>query len=71
MTGACGDVSIARRCLAIGAAALMVTALGACRGDEQGRPLTYEKGVYGGQPDESLSEEQRRELNRRAASSYN
>lgn len=28
--------------------------LSSCREDEQGRPLTYEKGVYGGAEDQPL-----------------
>jgi len=37
----------------------------ACNEAEQNRPLTYEKGVYGGAEDQKLTEEQRRELRRR------
>jgi hypothetical protein len=47
-------------------AALAVT-LGACRQEEQGRPLYYEKGVYQGQPDTKLTDEQLRELQYRGA----
>ena len=31
--------------------------LSGCREEEQGRPLSYDKGVYGGQADNSLSAE--------------
>jgi len=34
--------------------------LGACREDEQGRPLGYNKGNYAGKPDTALSDEARR-----------
>ncbi|MEM1044862.1 MAG: hypothetical protein AAGL24_01870 [Pseudomonadota bacterium] len=47
---------------AIGTAALLLTA---CNEGELGRPLTFDKGVYGGPQDEVLTEEQRRELRRR------
>ncbi len=47
---------------AIGTAALL---LAACNESELDRPLTYDKGVYGGPQDEVLTEEQRRELRRR------
>ncbi len=36
--------------------------LGACREDEQGRVLIYEKGVYLGKPDTPVSEDARRAL---------
>lgn len=41
-------------------------ALSACRSEEQGRPLRFEKGTYGGAPDTALSEEVRRNLRARA-----
>lgn len=44
------------------AAAGLALALSACRENEQDRPLTFEKGVYGGKPDQALSEEKRDEL---------
>lgn len=36
--------------------------LGACRDDEQGRSLAYDKGNYAGKPDAQLSEGARRSL---------
>ncbi len=39
----------------------------ACDQDEQGRILTYEKGVYLGQPDTQLSDQQVDQLRQRAA----
>ncbi len=41
-------------------------ALSACRQEEQGRPLRFEKGTYGGVMDTALSEEVRRNLRARA-----
>ena len=40
-------------------------AVSACNEEEQGRPLSFEKGVYGGQPDSELSEATRKELRAR------
>ncbi len=39
--------------------------LAACDENEQNRPLTYKKGVYGGAVDQELTDDQRRELRRR------
>jgi len=39
--------------------------LGACRENEQNRPLHLEKGTYSGQPDTELTEDQRRALQQR------
>ncbi len=44
---------------------LLAAGLSACRDSEQGRPMAYEKGVYGGQQDESLSDEARERLRQR------
>lgn len=43
---------------------VMATGLivGACRENEQGRPLAYQKGHYAGNPDTPISEEARRSL---------
>ena len=49
--------------LAIAAVALGTSA---CREEEQGRPLNYEKGIYLGKSDTSLSSEQLRELTSRS-----
>jgi len=44
---------------------LMVLGLAACNEDELNRPLSYDKGVYGGAEDRELDEAERRELRRR------
>lgn len=49
--------------LAISAVALGTSA---CREEEQGRPLNYEKGIYLGKSDTSLSSEQLRDLTSRS-----
>ncbi len=41
-------------------------ALGACREDEQGRVVWFEKGVYLGNPDTPISADTRRALNARS-----
>ncbi len=43
----------------------LTSVLSACREEEQGRPLNYEKGTYLGKMDSSLNNEQLRELNSR------
>lgn len=45
----------------------MAAGLAGCRDDEQGRPLMYEEGVYGGQHDDPLTEEARERLRQRHA----
>ena len=50
------------RAATIGAAIVAVSSLAGCRDEEQGRPLSYEKGVYQGALDEPIDEETRREL---------
>jgi len=40
-------------------------ALGACREDEQGRPLQYHKGRYSGKPDTEISAAARRSIHAR------
>ena len=42
-------------------------AMQGCREDEQDRPLTYDKGVYRGQPDQALNEQQVETLRQRSA----
>jgi hypothetical protein len=59
-------VTISKHILTVSAVILLAAGLAACREDEQGRPLSYEKGVYAGQSDEPLSEEARRQLDQRA-----
>jgi len=51
---------------AVGAVYLAAVALAGCRSEEQGRLTNYEPGVYKGKPDTELTEDQRRELMRRA-----
>ncbi|MCB1478392.1 MAG: hypothetical protein KDJ62_05885 [Rhodobiaceae bacterium] len=46
------------------AAGLALT-LSACRENEQDRPLTFDKGTYGGAPDQALSEQDRDDLRAR------
>ena len=46
---------------------MLSLAVGACREEEQDRILIQEKGVYQGQADSPLSEEQLRELRFRAS----
>ncbi len=53
--------------LALSLTALSILVLGACREEEQDRILMQQKGVYQGQADEPLSEEQLRELRFRAS----
>jgi hypothetical protein len=43
----------------------LTSVLSACREEERGRPLNYEKGTYLGKVDSSLNNEQLRELNSR------
>ena len=43
------------------------TGLSACREDEQGRPMTKQKGVYEGQADEKLAEDRLLDLRSRAS----
>lgn len=53
--------------MAIGGSLLLGLSLTACRKEEQGRALQYEKGTYLGKPDEGLSEEDLMELRQRAS----
>ena len=41
-------------------------AIGACRKEEQNRPLQFDKGTYLGEQDQSLTEDQLGELRNRA-----
>lgn len=50
---------------AVAMALAVAVALAGCRADEQDRPVALEKGVYQGQKDTTLTEEQRRELRER------
>ncbi len=51
--------------LLLGCVAAAGVSLGACREDEQGRVLIFEKGVYLGKPDTPVSEDARRALSAR------
>ncbi|MDP2621551.1 MAG: hypothetical protein Q8P46_15505, partial [Hyphomicrobiales bacterium] len=53
--------------LAIIGATILALGLGACREGEQGRPLTYQKGVYQGPQDTPLSDAQLEELRHRGS----
>ena len=53
--------------MAIGGSLLLGLSLTACRKEEQGRALRYEKGTYLGPADEGLSEEDLMELRQRAS----
>ena len=50
-------MSKSRVAIVIGCAAVMALSLGACREDEQGRVLLYQKGVYLGKADTEPSEQ--------------
>ncbi|MFQ5763836.1 MAG: hypothetical protein ACE5GT_02815 [Rhodospirillales bacterium] len=51
--------------LLLGCVVAAGASLGACREDEQGRVLIYEKGVYLGKPDTPISGDARRALSAR------
>ncbi|MBX2854626.1 MAG: hypothetical protein KTR21_06550 [Rhodobacteraceae bacterium] len=52
---------------AAGVAALIaLAALPGCREAEQDRPMSYQKGVYGGQADQEIDDETRQKLRDRA-----
>ncbi len=59
-------MQVNRWLISLAAIILCGMALSACKGEEQGRPLRFEKGTYGGAPDTALSEEVRRNLRARA-----
>ncbi|KUO57662.1 MAG: hypothetical protein APF80_07595 [Alphaproteobacteria bacterium BRH_c36] len=52
--------------LKIGLILALAAGLAACREEEQGRPLSFEPGVYSGKKDEKLSTEQTEALRERA-----
>ena len=56
-----------RKSVAVVAALAAVLALGACRGEEQGRVTMYKKGQYLGQKDDTLADAQVSILRERAA----
>ncbi|MEE8445494.1 MAG: hypothetical protein V3S44_09105 [Alphaproteobacteria bacterium] len=49
-----------RTMLLVGGVVAASLALGACRENEQGRPLSYDKGKYAGKPDTEISAAARR-----------
>ncbi len=51
---------------AFGIALLACVLVAGCREEEQGRPLSFEPGVYHGQKDEPISEQNKRDLDDRA-----
>ena len=57
---------ITRNFLKVFALVIFVTALSSCAEEEQNRLLSYEKGTYLGPADQSLTDEQVRELMARA-----
>lgn len=59
------SVTIARPFVIASLAVVLAAGLGACREHEQGRPMSYEKGVYGGQMDDPLTDEARQRLRQR------
>ena len=52
--------------MAFGGSLLLGLSLAACRKEEQGRALKYDKGTYQGKADESLSEDDLTALRQRA-----
>jgi len=54
-----------RRVLALVLPLAVLLALGACRKEEQGRSLYYEKGAYQGAPDKGLDQQTVSELRQR------
>ena len=47
-------------------AVFLLVSLGACRDEEQGRTLQYEKGIYSGDPMPVIDEDTRENLRHRA-----
>jgi hypothetical protein len=56
------DRRFPNRTLMLLAAAMTTALVAGCRDTEQDRPLAFEKGVYGGQQDQTISEETRDQL---------
>ncbi len=54
-----------RGAVLLGCAVAVAASLSACREEEQGRILNYQKGVYLGKPDTGLSEQARRAIRHR------
>ena len=57
--------TVLRRLSVLLLAAILAAGLGACRLEEQNRPLSYEKGVYSGPKSKELDAEQMRQLRSR------
>ncbi|MEL6962109.1 MAG: hypothetical protein AAFO01_05085 [Pseudomonadota bacterium] len=55
----------AKQALLIAAIVGVAMGISGCREDEQGRPMVKQKGLYEGQPDETLSEDTRSALRAR------
>ena len=53
------------RWVVLAASLVALTMLPGCRDEEQNRALIVDKGIYQGPADEALTEEERRELQRR------
>jgi len=53
------------RCLVAGLTCLLVMGLAGCREEEADRPVSFEPGVYKGQQDQKLTDENRKALMRR------
>ena len=51
-----------RLAVLLGSALALAASLSACREEEQGRILNYQKGVYLGKPDTGISEQARRAI---------
>ncbi|MEM8877611.1 MAG: hypothetical protein AAGD23_07035 [Pseudomonadota bacterium] len=54
--------TITKRLLVLIAAGSVAAMVAGCRENEQGRPLAFDKGVYGGQADQQISDETRKQL---------
>ena len=57
-----GTRTVSSRWIIVLAAASLTAVLAGCRENEQGRPLSFDKGTYGGQVDQSIDAETRRQL---------
>lgn len=60
-----GNVAVVRAVAAAMIAMVAAVVLSGCREEEQNRELHLEKGVYSGQPDTGLTDEQRDALKQR------
>lgn len=55
-----GNMKPIKTALTIGCVVALALTLAACRDDEDGRPLAYDKGNYAGKPDTALTDAARR-----------